>query len=92
MGQNLPTAELKAVCENYQPDAIATVLTSQPERSKVGEFAHEIAVLCPDKLVVLYGPLARQEGLDLPKNCVVPALMTDFLVLVAEHEPEPVAA
>ncbi|GAB3571554.1 MerR family transcriptional regulator [Hymenobacter daeguensis] len=92
LGQNLPTAELKAVCEAYRPDAIATVLTSQPERSKVGEFAREIAALCPDKLVVLYGPLARQEGLELPKNFVAPELMTDFLALVGKHEPEPVAA
>jgi DNA-binding transcriptional MerR regulator len=92
LGQNLPVAELQAVCEAYRPDAIATVLTSQPERAKVGEFASELAAMCPDKLVVLYGPLARQEGLELPKNCVSPELMTDFLALVAEHEPEPVAA
>ena len=92
LGQNLPTHELAVVCENYHPDAIATVLTSQPERSRVAEFASELAALCPDKLVVLYGPLARQEGLELPKNCVSPELMTDFLALVAAQEPEPVAA
>ena len=42
--------------------------------------------------MVLYGQLARQDGLELPKNCVAPALMTDFLALVTQHEPETVAA
>lgn len=92
LGQNLPVQELRAVCETYQPDAVVTVLTSQPERGRVAEFAREVSASCGDKLVVLYGPLARQEGLELPKNCVSPELMTDFLALVAEHEPETVAA
>jgi DNA-binding transcriptional MerR regulator len=92
LGQNLPVEELAAVCEAYRPDAVVTVLTSQPERSRVAEFAREVSAHCGDKLVVLYGSLARQEGLELPKNCVSPALMTDFLTLVAEHELETVAA
>lgn len=92
LGQNLPTTELGAVCETYQPDAVVTVLTSQPERGRVAELAREISAQCHDKLVVLYGPMARQEGLVLPNNCVSPALMTDFLALVAAEQPEPVAA
>ncbi len=92
LGQNLPTAELAAVCAAYQPDAVVTVLTSRPERGRVAEFAREISAQCADKLVVLYGPLARQEGLVLPENCVSPVLMTDFLALVATLETEPVAA
>ncbi|WP_210520838.1 MerR family transcriptional regulator [Hymenobacter terricola] len=92
LGQNLPTEELAAVCETYQPDVVVTVLTSQPERSRVAEFARDISAHCPDKLVVLYGPMARQEGIVLPKNCVSPELMTDFLALVAMQETEPVAA
>ncbi|MDO7852628.1 MerR family transcriptional regulator [Hymenobacter convexus] len=92
LGQNMPVEELNAVCETYQPDALATVLTTQPERSRVGEFAQAVSDCCPDKLVVLYGQLARQEGLVLPKNCVSPELMTDFLALVAEYTTEPVAA
>ncbi|GAB3727940.1 MerR family transcriptional regulator [Hymenobacter agri] len=92
LGQNLPVEELRAVCETYQPDAVVSVLTSQPERGRVAEFAREVSASCGDKLVVLYGQLARQEGLELPKNCVSPVLMTDFLALVAEQEPETVAA
>ena len=92
LGQNLPVEELTAVCEACQPDAVVTVLTSQPERSRIAEFAREVSASCGHKLVVLYGPMVRQEGLQLPANCVVPVLMTDFLALVAEHEPEIVAA
>jgi DNA-binding transcriptional MerR regulator len=92
LGQNMPVEELAAVCQTYQPDALATVLTTQPERSRVAEFAQAVADCCPDRLVVIYGQLARQEGLQLPKNCVSPELMTDFLTLVAESTTEPVAA
>ena len=92
LGQNLPIQELGPVCESYRPDALVTVLTSQPERGRVGEFAAELAAQCPDKLLVLYGSMARQEGLVLPPNCVSPVLMTDFLSLIAEQQTEPVAA
>ena len=92
LGQNMPIEELGAVCDTYQPDALVTVLTSQPERGRVAEFAAEVSARCGHKLVVLYGQLARQEGLKLPGNCVSPALMTDFLALVAELETEAVAA
>jgi DNA-binding transcriptional MerR regulator len=92
LGQNLPVEELAPVCDAYQPDAVVTVLTSQPERGRVAEFARTVSASCGDKLVVLYGPLARQEGLELPENCVSPELMTDFLALIAQHEPETVAA
>ena len=82
LGQNLPTAELGAVCQAYKPAAVATVLTTQPERGRILEFAQEVAAHCPSGMVVLYGPLARQEGLVLPENCVSPVLMTDFLALI----------
>ena len=92
LGQNMPTAELASVCETYKPDVMVAVLTLRPERGRVAEFAQEVSALCQHKLVVLYGPLARQEGLELPANCVSPELMTDFLALVASLETEPVAA
>lgn len=92
LGQNMPTPELGAVCETYQPDAVVAVLTLQPERGRVAEFAQEVSAQCPGKLVVLYGPLARQEGLVLPPNCVAPVLMTDFLALVPTLDKEPIAA
>ena len=87
LGQNLPTADLGAVCKTYKPNAVVTVLTLQPERGRVFEFAEEVIAQCPDRLVVLYGPLARQEGLVLPPQCVSPALMTDFLELIGTLKP-----
>jgi DNA-binding transcriptional MerR regulator len=86
LGQNLPISELQAVCDSYQPDVLVTVLTSQPERSRVAGFAQEVAASCPGKLLVLYGPLVRQESLELPANCICPPLMTDFLALIAGLE------
>jgi len=90
LGQNLPSAMLSSACQSYQPQAVVTVLTSQPERGRVGEFAQELRKHCPGTRVVLYGPLARQEGLVLPENCVVPELMTDFLALVEQTTAAPI--
>ena len=84
LGQNMPIKELGQVCHTDQPDALVTVLTTQPDRARVGEFASELERLCPTGRVVLYGNLARQQGLVLPPNCVAPLLMTDFLALVTE--------
>ena len=92
LGQNLPTEGLSEVGQAYQPDAVVAVLTSQPERSRVAEFAHDVQALFPSAQLVLYGPLARQEGLVLPANCVAPALMTDFLALIGENNFAPVAS
>ena len=92
LGQNMPTAELGAVCKIYHPHAVVSVLTLQPDRNRVAEFASEVSAQCDGRLVVLYGPLARQEGLQLPANCVSPPLMTDFLALISEPEMAPVAA
>jgi MerR family transcriptional regulator, light-induced transcriptional regulator len=92
LGQNLPTSGLPNVCAAYQPDAVATVLTTQPERGRVAEYTQELRALFPEAQLVIYGPLARQEGLELPPNCVSPVLMTDFLALIAAEETEPVAA
>ena len=92
LGQNLPLSGLLNVGASYQPDAVVTVLTTQPERGRVAEFAHELRAMFPEVQLVLYGPLARQQGLELPSNCVSPALMTDFLALIAAEVTEPVAA
>jgi len=93
LGQNIPTVGLVAVNAAYRPDGLVTVLTSQPDRGRVVEFALEVqALFSADALLVLYGPLARQEGLVLPKNCVSPALMTDFLALIGAQQAELVAA
>ncbi|MBF9237887.1 MerR family transcriptional regulator [Hymenobacter sp. BT683] len=92
LGQNMPIKELGAVCQTYQPDVLVTVLTTQPERTRVGDFAQALHQLCPAGRVVLYGSLARQEGLVLPPNFVVPPLMTDFLTWISEINFAPVAA
>ena len=92
LGQNLPTAGLANVGGSYQPDAVVTVLTTQPERGRVADFARELRDLFPASQLVLYGPLARQEGLELPANCIVPTLMTDFLALITIEVAEAVAA
>ena len=85
LGQNLPTAGLASVGGGYRPDVLVTVLTSQPERGRVAEYAREIlALFNPGTRMVLYGSLARQEGLVLPPYCVAPPLMTDFLALIDE--------
>ncbi len=92
LGQNMPTASLSAASAAYRPDAVATVLTTQPERSRVASYSRELRALFPESQLVLYGPLVRQEGLELPPNCVTPKLMTDFLALLAAQATEPVAA
>ena len=86
------TDALSSVPERYQPDAIVTVLTLHPERGRLAEFASEISGYAPGKLVVLFGPLARQEGLVLPENCVSPLLMTDFMALIPVLDQAPVTA
>ena len=92
LGQNMPVKELGAVCQTYRPDVLVTVLTTQPDRSRMGEFVQELHHLCPAGRVVLYGNLARQEGLVLPPNFEVPLLMTDFLALVAKNNFAPATA
>ncbi|GAB3845055.1 MerR family transcriptional regulator [Hymenobacter terrigena] len=92
LGQNLPNSGLPHVNAAYRPDAVVTVLTTQPERSRVAEYTHELRTLFPAAQLVVYGPLARQEGLELPDNCVSPVLMTDFLAMIAAEATEPVAA
>lgn len=86
LGQNLPIAELKAVCESYQPYALCTVLTAVPERDRVQDFVDQLADLCPSKEVNLYGPLAHVEGLQLPANAMRYRLMTDFLKKIDQLE------
>ena len=93
LGQNLPNVGLAAIGAAYHPDALVTVLTAQPDRGRVAEYAAEVqALFAPGTLLVLYGSLARQEGLVLPDHCVAPPLMTDFMALIAAQETEPVAA
>ena len=92
LGQNLPLAGLVNIEAAYHPNAIVAVLTSQPERGRVAEYAREVQAMFPEALLVLYGSLARQEGLELPENCVSPALMTDFLALVRGQDPEIISA
>ncbi|SHJ03930.1 DNA-binding transcriptional regulator, MerR family [Hymenobacter daecheongensis DSM 21074] len=82
LGQNLPAAELAAVCRAYQPYAVCTVLTAVPERDQVQDFVNQLARNCPDVALILYGPLVQaQTSLTLPPKAIRPALMTEFLAL-----------
>ena len=83
LGQNLPLADLAAVCATYAPHAVTTVLTTQPDRGQLGEFAAELAGCCPCERLILYGSLAQQPDVAWPARCERPALMTDFLAGVA---------
>jgi DNA-binding transcriptional MerR regulator len=88
LGQNLPNEGLAEVSGSYAPHALVAVLTAQPDRNRVADYAREVMAMFPGRLLVLYGPLARQEGLVLPTGCVAPTLMTDFLALVAAQGGE----
>jgi DNA-binding transcriptional MerR regulator len=92
LGQNLPNSGLTAVGASYQPHGVVVVLTTQPERGRVAEYARDVQALFPGALLVLYGSLARQEGLVLPENCISPPLMTDFLALVEMQKKQPATA
>ena len=89
LGQNLPTAELRPVCAAYRPYSLATVLTLQPERGRVAEYAREVRAACAPARLLLYGPLTRQPDLQLPAGCLSPPLMTDFLALLDADTPSP---
>lgn len=92
LGQNLPNTGLAEVGASYRPHGLVSVLTTQPERSRVADYAREVQALFPHALLVLYGPLARQEGVVLPPNCISPPLITDFLALLDGTRNEPVAS
>ena len=83
LGQNLPIAELEAVCATYRPHAALTVMTAVPERDEVQDFVNELSGLCPDIALYLYGPLAQLE-FELPANATRLALITDFMALANE--------
>ncbi|SNR83449.1 MULTISPECIES: MerR family transcriptional regulator [Hymenobacter] len=81
LGQNLPIQELKPVCEAYEPYALCTVMTAVPERDQVQHFVNQMADLCPDTTLFLYGPLVQTDTLQVPVNAVRMHVMTDFLAL-----------
>lgn len=82
LGQNLPVCELAQVCRHYQPQHVATVLTTVPERDQLPQFLGRLAGLCPDIDFVLYGPLVHQPDLVLPEQFQRCERMTDFIRLV----------
>nr|WP_262905309.1 B12-binding domain-containing protein [Hymenobacter nitidus] len=88
LGQNLPAAELAAVCKVYNPHLVCTVMTAVPERAQVQSYIDELAVLCAGTTLVLYGPLMNSQSLTLPANAYHPKLMTDFLGFVDTLQDE----
>ncbi|NVO31237.1 MerR family transcriptional regulator [Hymenobacter lapidiphilus] len=80
LGQNLPAAELEAVCASYQPHAVLTVMTAVPERDEVGYFVQQLRTYCPGTELYLYGPLAQLD-FPLPPETTRLTLITDFIAL-----------
>lgn len=84
LGQNLPVCELAKVCRHYQPQHVATVLTTVPERDQLPQFLARLAHLCADIDFVLYGPLVHQPDLTLPPRFRRLERMTDFIRFVEQ--------
>lgn len=90
LGQNLPIAGLAEVCQVYQPHSVCTVLTAVPDRDELQGFVEELRHVCGSAMVLLYGPVAQSETLQLPPHMVRLQLMTDFLAF-ADQMQEAVA-
>ena len=91
LGQNLPVAELKVVCDIYEPHALLTVMTAVPERDHIAGFVQRLSEYCPQSLIYLYGPLAQLD-FPLPPKTARLALMTDFIALAdAPATPAPIS-
>ncbi len=86
LGQNLPIAELKVVCDIYEPHALLTVMTAVPERDHVAGFVQKLGEYCPDSRIYLYGPLAQLD-FPLPPKAARLALITDFIALADSLMP-----
>lgn len=87
LGQNQPVEDLAAVCEIYQPHTLLGVLTARPAPAEVPALAAGLLAIRPgQQRLLLYGPLAQHVASRLPPGCVAPALMTDFLALIAGKE------
>ncbi|MCC2548683.1 MerR family transcriptional regulator [Hymenobacter sp. BT175] len=84
LGQNMPLVGMQEICQQYQPYALCTVMTAQPDRSELQSWVNNLAQLCPGPKLYLYGPLAQQEDLVLPSGARRIRLMTDFLTLAEE--------
>ncbi|MBC7448089.1 MAG: MerR family transcriptional regulator [Hymenobacteraceae bacterium] len=87
LGQNLPTRDLKAVCELTQPDYLLTVLTVVPERTEVEAYLARLAAEYPTVGVLVYGALVQSEELILPPTARRFRLMTEFIAWLEEIFP-----
>lgn len=85
LGQNMPLNDLELVCTTYQPHAICCVMTALPERDNVQAYINELARLCPECELFLYGGQAQHPELKMPPKATRIRLMTDFLALADER-------
>jgi DNA-binding transcriptional MerR regulator len=85
LGQNMPLHDLEVVYSTYQPHAVCCVMTALPERDSVQAYIEELARLCPESELFLYGGQAQHQDLKMPPKATRLRLMTDFLALADEH-------
>ncbi len=78
LGQNLPTRDLKVVCELIKPDFLVTVLTVVPERDEVPAYVAALATAYPEVRLVLYGAQVQDPELPLPPTARAHRDMTTF--------------
>lgn len=90
LGQNMPLDDLKVVYDTYQPHAVCSVMTALPERDHIQAYVDELARLCPESELFLYGAQAQHTELKLPPSATRIRLMTDFLALADERRHHPV--
>lgn len=86
LGQNLPVAELEAVCAAYEPHDLLTVMTTVPERDEVAGFVRQLREYCTGSCLYLYGPLAQLD-FPLPPHTERLPLITDFITLADSLSP-----
>jgi DNA-binding transcriptional MerR regulator len=85
LGQNMPLQDLKLVYSTYEPHAVCCVMTATPERDHVQAYVNELAQLCPESELFLYGGQAQHPDLIIPPKATRIRLMTDFLALADQR-------
>lgn len=79
LGQNLPAGDLDTVAHTCRPDYLLTVLTVMPERDNVQQYLSSLAHKYPQVGLVLYGPQAQHDWLELPPTAHRFRRMSDFI-------------
>ena len=62
LGQNMPLNDLKLVSRRTSPTPVCCVMTALPERDHVQAYINELAQLCPESELFLYGGQAHTRS------------------------------